>query len=108
MAQVKDVNYFLHKYQGLIVSYPKLEVNILQKFNVNNPEVEIRLDNLTNNYLLTPYIYHEYDYPDKVKKALDELKSVAGGKRPKRRQSKRPKRRQSKSRRHRHTRSRRY
>jgi hypothetical protein len=95
MSQVKNVNYFLNKYQRLFVNYPNLEVNILQKFNTNNPEIEIRLNNLQENGL-SAYISGD-DYPDKVNQALNELKSVRGG----RKQTKGRKRRQSKTRKHR-------
>lgn len=99
MAQVEDLNYFLTTYQGLIFRYPRLEVNILQKFNTpNNPEVEIRLNNLTNNQLLSPYIYMsgDYpDYPDSVNEVLKKLNRVRGG-RKRRRESKRQRHRHSK------------
>ena len=112
MAQVKDLNYFLTRYQELIIRYPRLEVNILQKFNTpDNHEVELRLNNLTNNYFLSPYISGDYlDYPDNVSEVLKELKSVRGGRKRRikskkcNRQSKKYKNRCSKKRR----RSRRY
>jgi hypothetical protein len=97
MAQAEDLNYFLTRYQGLINRYPRLEVNILQKFNTpNNPEVEIRLNNLTNNQLLSPYMSGDYpDYPDAVNEVLKKLNRVRGG-RKRRRESKRQRHRHSK------------
>jgi hypothetical protein len=96
MAQLKNVNYFLNKYQGLFVNYPNLEINILQKFNINNPAIELRLNNLQENGL-SAYISGD-DYPDKVGEALKELKSVKGGK--KRRNQTKHRHRRSKSRKH--------
>jgi len=98
MAQVKNVDYFLNKYQRLIENYPNLEINILQKFNINNPEIEMRLNNLQQDGR-SAYISGDV-YPYKVSEALKELKSVEGG-RKRRTQSKRRKRRQNKTRKHR-------
>jgi len=80
MAQNNNnIQYFLGKYEGLFQSYPRLEVNILQKFNpLDTSEYGQRL-NMLRDAGIYGYIRGDRDYPDKVEQCLIELNSIQGG-----------------------------